>query len=142
MVIQRLKDSRKAAELSQSALAEILGVSQNLVSQWEKGTRNPNINTLGKLADCFSVSTDWLLGRTNQKNSALPLGIGDKVYSLYFDFREWEVTQIDIYKDTVVFRLGNEGTENYSAFHLKELGERYFLTREAAKEAAAKQEGA
>lgn len=68
----------------------------------------------------------------------LPLGIGDKVWTEHDSNHAWEVTQIDIYDNTIVFRLGNAGTDNYSAFHLHELGERYFLNQHEARTAEIK----
>ena len=59
----RLAELRKKAGLSQRNLAIILNCSQNMVSQWENGTRDPSTDTLKALADYFHVSTDYLLGR-------------------------------------------------------------------------------
>lgn len=48
--MKRLRKLREQKEISQKELAEYLGVSQNAVSSYELGKREPNINTLVKLA--------------------------------------------------------------------------------------------
>ena len=49
--------------MSQSGLAEILLVTPQAVSKWERGIALPDIELLIPLADIFSVSLDELLGR-------------------------------------------------------------------------------
>lgn len=61
----RLSLLRKELKLSQFELAERLGVSQQTISKYENGTREPDNNTLKLLSDFFGVSTDYLLGTTD-----------------------------------------------------------------------------
>ena len=42
-----------------------LNMSQNTISRYETGEREPGINELIKIADYFNVSVDYLLERTN-----------------------------------------------------------------------------
>jgi len=65
-VMQQL---RKAARLTQDQLAEILQVQKRTYGSWERGERQPDFETLCKIADYFNVTTDYLLGRT-------PMNIG------------------------------------------------------------------
>ena len=58
----RLRETRAQMELSQSQLATMLGVSQNTVSNWERGNRSPDFDMLMKIAETLDVSTDYLLG--------------------------------------------------------------------------------
>lgn len=51
--------------MSRKSLANELNVSVRLVSYWENGKRECSFDTLIKIADIFSVSTDFLLGRTD-----------------------------------------------------------------------------
>lgn len=53
-----IKDSRDKAELSQQQLADRLGVSQPLVSQWEHGTAQPNHEMLEKLSAVLEADLD------------------------------------------------------------------------------------
>jgi len=48
-------------EINQRQLAEILGVTQGLVSFWLKNKKMPGIKTLKKMADYFNVSIDLLM---------------------------------------------------------------------------------
>lgn len=67
----RLAEIRKKRGLSQSELAKQIGYSQNMISQWENGSRDPNTQTLIILADFFNITIDYLLGRTSTTNDKL-----------------------------------------------------------------------
>lgn len=60
----RLKEIRKSKGISQLKLAMDLNTSQNTISRYETGDREPGINELIKIADYFDVSVDYLLERT------------------------------------------------------------------------------
>jgi len=62
----RIKDIREDKDLTQKAIATILGIQQNSYSQIENGTNNIQIDHLVKLADFYNTSTDYLLGLTNE----------------------------------------------------------------------------
>ena len=64
----RLRELRRAKGISQLKLAMDLNTSQNTISRYETGEREPGINELIKLADYFHVSVDYLIGRTNNPN--------------------------------------------------------------------------
>lgn len=55
---------RKERKITQKKAAEDLEVSQALLSHYEKGIREPGLNFLIKCADYYSVSCDYLLGRS------------------------------------------------------------------------------
>lgn len=67
---ERLKASRTAKHMSQQALADIIGKSLNTVGLYERGLRQPNLETLCLLADTLEVSCDYLLARTETKKTA------------------------------------------------------------------------
>lgn len=50
-------------------IANKIGTSRQNVGKWLSGTTSPDITALGKIADAYNVSTDYLLGRTNVKSS-------------------------------------------------------------------------
>ena len=56
---------RKKRGLTQEELAEKLDVSSAAISKWERGISTPELSMVCKLADCFEISVDELLGRTN-----------------------------------------------------------------------------
>ncbi|MBE7135166.1 helix-turn-helix transcriptional regulator [Bacillus paranthracis] len=62
--IRSLRDSKK---LTQKMLAEKLRIPNQNLSNYERGFRQPDYETLEKIADFFEVSTDYLLGRTDKK---------------------------------------------------------------------------
>ena len=59
----RLRGLREKRNLSQRTLAELCGLSKNMISLYERGEKAPSIDALIKLADYFGISTDYLLGR-------------------------------------------------------------------------------
>lgn len=64
MFDKRLKQLRKKAGWSQQKLAEKAGLSYNVITKIEQGAaKNPNIQTMIKLADAFQVSLDEIVGR-------------------------------------------------------------------------------
>ena len=65
MYFQRLKDLREDKDLRQEDVAEILGISQTVYSRYERGFQTSPVVHLLKLADYYQVSTDYILGRTN-----------------------------------------------------------------------------
>lgn len=60
----RLKELREKKGLSQYQLAPMLGVAQSTVGSWEAGKREPNFETIQRIANFFNVSVDYLLGNT------------------------------------------------------------------------------
>lgn len=60
----RLKELRKKKGISQLRLATELHTTQNTISRYETGEREPGIDELIKIADYFNVSVDYLIGRT------------------------------------------------------------------------------
>lgn len=62
---ERIKELRQEKNLSQSMLAQKIGVSQKAIDYWERGINEPKATYIVRLADFFDVSTDYLLGREN-----------------------------------------------------------------------------
>ena len=60
----RLKELRKKNGISRLRLATDLNTTQNTLSRYETGEREPGIDELIKIADYFNVSVDYLIGRT------------------------------------------------------------------------------
>lgn len=61
MFAQKIRNLRVAHGLSQTALADQLGVSQQTVYKWEKNIAYPNIDTLKAISKYFNVTIDYLL---------------------------------------------------------------------------------
>lgn len=60
----RIRDLRRKKGISQLRLATDLNTTQNTISRYETGEREPGIEELIKIADYFGVSVDYLIGRT------------------------------------------------------------------------------
>jgi len=73
MMYRRLRDLREDSDLSQKKVAEILGMSQTGYSKYETGENDIPTAILIKLSDYYNVSIDYLLGRTDQPKSILPI---------------------------------------------------------------------
>lgn len=57
-----IKRARKEAKLTQEEVAEKIQTSRTNITKYEKGTLEPNLETIGQLAEIYNVSTDWLFG--------------------------------------------------------------------------------
>lgn len=60
MIGERIKQARMQREISQGALAGLVGVAQPTVSQYERGVAVPSTDTLSSLARVLRVSFEWL----------------------------------------------------------------------------------
>lgn len=58
----RLKQRRKELGYSQLDISKELQINQSKLSKYENGDLEPNLETLGILANYYEVSIDWLLG--------------------------------------------------------------------------------
>ncbi len=65
----RLRELRLEKNLTQADLANHLALGESTISFYEANKREPDYETLRKLADYFNTTTDYLLCRTNIKNS-------------------------------------------------------------------------
>ena len=64
---ENIKKLRIAKGINQVEFAKDMGVSKQCVSNWENDNVMPSIEMLCKIADYFLVSTDFLLGRKEEK---------------------------------------------------------------------------
>lgn len=63
-MVKNLKRLRSEKGISQQALAEIIGISQQSVNKYENHNIEPDITTLILLAKYFNTSVDYLIGNT------------------------------------------------------------------------------
>ena len=59
---ENLKEARLKSGLSQKDLSENIGVAKSTYSLYESGKREPNVDTIKKIASALNVSADMLLG--------------------------------------------------------------------------------
>lgn len=67
---ERLRLLREESKLTRDDLAKNLNISYSTISKYETNIRFPDRETLIKMADLFEVSIDYLLGRSNIKETA------------------------------------------------------------------------
>ena len=63
----RLKDFRKERGLTQWEVAVYCDITEKAYQNYERMTREPKLDILLRIAECFDVSLDYLTGRTDQK---------------------------------------------------------------------------
>jgi transcriptional regulator with XRE-family HTH domain len=88
---ERLRELRTEKGISQKDAARDLGVSQALLSHYEKGIREFGLDFLNRAADYYKVTTDYLLGRTDSRTG---------LESSFFQDREED----GIYNTTTIYR--------------------------------------
>lgn len=64
----RIKELREEKNISQLELAKKLNLTQQSISLYEKGDREPSIDVLKSIANFFNVSLDYLLGKSDIRN--------------------------------------------------------------------------
>ena len=71
MFSNRIRFLRQSKQLNQVQLSEKLDVTKQSISNWENGNILPSVEMLIKIAYFFGVSTDYLLGRDDQKPGSI-----------------------------------------------------------------------
>lgn len=72
----RFKQLRKERGLTQQGLATELGFTKSSVNMYERGEREPGLESLETIADFFNVDMDYLLGASNTPNRFLAVADG------------------------------------------------------------------
>ena len=67
MLSQNIKALRMQKGLTQKELADLLHVTSQAVSRWEKGDVEPSIDTISEMANIFEVTTDEIIGGPDKK---------------------------------------------------------------------------
>ena len=65
MMYRRIRDLREDRDIPQKTMAEYLKVHQTTYSDYELGRLNVPAEVLGKLADFYKTSVDYIMGRTD-----------------------------------------------------------------------------
>lgn len=67
MLGETVRRLRQEKGMKQEELGRRLGISKQSISNWENENIMPSVELLERLADCFGVTTDYLLGRDKRK---------------------------------------------------------------------------
>ncbi|MCI8689202.1 MAG: helix-turn-helix transcriptional regulator [Oscillibacter sp.] len=78
--MNRIALLRKERKLNQKEFGTIIGVAQNTICNWENENREPDHESLKKMADFFDCSIDYLLGYIDQKTPTPVDGSGPRAY--------------------------------------------------------------
>lgn len=68
MLSQRLLQLRKESSLTQQQVADAVQTTLRQYQRFEKGEQKPGYDNLIRLADCFQVSLDYLVGRSSDRS--------------------------------------------------------------------------
>ncbi|EJV93624.1 MULTISPECIES: helix-turn-helix domain-containing protein [Bacillus] len=80
-----LRELRKEKKITQKDLAHMLKLSESTIGMYERNERQPDYDTLNRIANYFKVTTDFLLGRTTSYPEPMPADIDeDPELSLWF----------------------------------------------------------
>ena len=134
---EKIRIARKNAKLTQTQLADELGVSQAMIGQYENGVRNPKYETLDRIARVLDVKISELLPDTDYNRI-----LGEKAEKAYMAILEqivglkgytFGITEDDdtlyikypegilkLYDDSIPDRLQDE-IESYVEFKMQEL---------------------
>ncbi|TBV87128.1 MULTISPECIES: helix-turn-helix domain-containing protein [unclassified Lysinibacillus] len=100
----RLKYLRKSNNKTQQDIADILGITRPAYTAYEQGKRNPDYEILEKIADYYNVSTDYLLGRTENKEALhKQAGISDDDYNNLSAYQK-EVINFFLTRENLFFK--------------------------------------
>lgn len=64
---ERLRELRKERTLRQEHVAVALDISMSAYCNYEQGKREPTASVIIRMADYYDVTTDYLLGRSNER---------------------------------------------------------------------------
>lgn len=107
LLTELLKKLRKKKKLTQSAVAEYLGVDRVTYTNYELGNRKPDAETLKKLSILYGVSVDYLIGNTTKPNRVTAPELQD--YGI-----EW----VELRKEAVAAGLSAEDIKEIIRLHL------------------------
>lgn len=80
----RLKKEREKRNWSQIYVSKKIGITNAVLSNYERGQRDPDTETLAKLAKLYEVSTDYLLGRTD-----IPFIAENEIRRIFKEMKCW-----------------------------------------------------
>lgn len=99
---KNLRWAREQKGLSQKDVAEKIGVAKSTYSLYESGSREPNVQTIKKIADVLGVSADELLG----------INIEPTTIAAHFDGSEYTEEQLDRIKAFAAFIKSEDDKKN------------------------------
>lgn len=86
---KRILKLRKDLNLSQKELADKVGITEASLSRYENNLREPKAEIIAKISEVLGCSTDYLLGRTDNKNKCIKSNLYENnAKSIYGEIEE------------------------------------------------------
>ena len=101
--MNRIKSLRKAKKITQKQLGDVLGVAESTISMYESGNRQPDVDTMRKIADYFNVTIDYLIGGENISSSDKD-ELDEKIIKIFGSLSEADQAQILDYARYLLMR--------------------------------------
>jgi transcriptional regulator with XRE-family HTH domain len=89
---ENLGNLRRERKLSQRQVAGELGISQALLSHYETDAREPRLEFVVKVSDYYSVTTDYILGRTKERDDGTAI-LAAKINTVVDSIEEIRATE-------------------------------------------------
>ena len=114
MNLNRIKQLREELNIGQKVISHEIGVSQSVISAWERGERNPSKKNAEKLARMFNVSVRYLLGENDQFKSGVKIPVLGRVAAglpieAIEDIMDWEEITPELAQRGTFFALKIRG---------------------------------
>ncbi|MBQ6960830.1 MAG: helix-turn-helix transcriptional regulator [Clostridia bacterium] len=106
--MNKLRECREKAKLSQKQVAFEVGVKPPTVSQWESGIKKPSRDNIVKLASIYGVTVDYLMGLDEKKPATGGDGLRDDVVNLLLDLPPDDLQEMRNYAAYLKSRRGKE----------------------------------
>jgi transcriptional regulator with XRE-family HTH domain len=126
---KRLKELREEKGLLQKDVAKYLKITTSAYGYYEQGKRDPDTETLQKLADFFNVSVDYLLGRTDIKNPYINNEYREKFRVTKRDLEQYE----NFIKHVEAFFMNDEVGEEDKEALFRDISELFWKAKEKNK---------
>ncbi|MDW0112244.1 helix-turn-helix transcriptional regulator [Sporosarcina saromensis] len=101
MFPDRLKRLRQNKKLSQQEMADFLGISRQGYGKYENGSSQPSFEMLEKLSIFFGVSTDYLLGTSENKAivAGQEINLSEEEFILFNELKKHPIMLHDLATD-------------------------------------------
>lgn len=107
MLGKRLEELRTEKRMTKKEVADYLQIDQSTYGKYELGKRQPDYETLDKLANLFNVSVDYILCRTNVRTPIETIAAHHEGE----DWTEEELEEIERFKEFVKMKRQKKETQ-------------------------------
>jgi transcriptional regulator with XRE-family HTH domain len=111
-----LRELRKEKNITQKELASMLKLSESTIGMYERNERQPDYDTLDRIANYFKVTTDFLLGRkSNPSGNVIKSIFDDPELGIWFkDIKDASPEKQEELKRFWEFIMQNEKNRKYT----------------------------